>query len=334
MDRYLLVTIDSEEDMPRWRPEIKSTTKNINALPELHEFLTRHEVQPTYLVNQPVLAHDDSLKIIKRLANRGGCEIGAHLHSWNTPPLSETEKHGAATYLSGQDKAAKRAKLTQFTDLFQEKLGFRPSSYRAGRYGLCPDCVEILTDLRYQVDSSIAPLMDFRADGGPDYRSFDAHPFWFAQKNGGGKIMEVPVSIALVHRFPSQFQKLYFQIPNWTKLKGGMHRLNLARLLWLRPTTYSVREMRQLADHLLDNSGVPVLNIMFHSSEVYPGASPYNKTPNDVVMFYERLKEILRYLVGKRFLKSVTLSGFANICSSSRLNVRAISIHDDVCRTF
>jgi len=313
---YLIVTIDTEEDMPRWCPEKVTSTDNINNLPFLHDFLRRYGVQPTYLVNQPVLENNDSLNIIKGLAVEGGCEIGAHLHSWNTPPLTKIEKQGTATYLSGQEKDIKRAKLTYFTNLFHEKMGFFPTSYRAGRYGFCSDSVKILLDLGYQVDSSIAPLQDFSSDGGPCFKSFDAYPFWLSSIETG-KILEVPISISLVHNLPKFFEKFYFQIPNWTKIKGVMHRLNLARLLWLRPTTYSTKEMRQLADYLLDQKGVPVLNIMFHSSEVYPGATPYNRTENDVAMFYKRLGNIISYLVEEKSLKCRTLTGFAESCSKS-----------------
>ena len=325
---YLLVTIDTEEDMPKWRPEKVSSTENISKLPFLHAFLKQHGVQPTYLVNQPVLENNDSLNVVKGLAAEGGCEIGAHLHSWNTPPLSKIEKQGTATYLSRQEKAIKRAKLTHFTNLFHEKMGFFPTSYRAGRYGFCQDSAQILSELGYRVDSSIAPLIDFSSDGGPNFKSFDAHPFWFTNSEAN-KILEVPISISLVHNFPKYFEKFYFQIPNWTKIKGIIHRTNLARLLWLRPTTYSAKEMRQLADYLLDQEGVSFLNIMFHSSEVYPGATPYNKTENDVAMFYERLSNILGYLIESKFLKSCTLTGFEEICSKSEKKLKTISITEE-----
>ena len=41
---------------------------------------------------------------------------------------------------------------------------------------------------------------------------------------------------------------------------------------------------------------IPVANIIFHSSELLPGGSPYNTTPEDVDRFYESLETLLRYL--------------------------------------
>ncbi|MEE9263577.1 MAG: deacetylase, partial [Vicinamibacteria bacterium] len=36
--------------------------------------------------------------------------------------------------------------------------------------------------------------------------------------------------------------------------------------------------------------------IIFHSSELIPGGSPYNSTEEDVEIFYENLSTLLRFL--------------------------------------
>lgn len=310
---YLIVTIDTEEDMPNWRPQKITTTNNILSLPRLQKLFRKYSIAPTYLVNQPVLENDASLKVIRKLAQDEKCEIGAHLHSWNTPPLSVEEEQGQATYLSNQSFARKKEKIINFTGVFQQKLGFSPTSYRAGRYGFCNQSAMILAGLGYKVDSSIAPLMDFGADGGPNYREYTLQPFWIKTQSHR-KLLELPVTIDLVHRFPAQFPRLYFQIPDWTRLKGIFHRLNLARLLWLRPTTYTMQEMKQLAEHVLNRLQIPVINIMFHSSEVCSGASPYNRTEQDVEDFFVRLESILSYLISQKGLHSISLSKFAALC--------------------
>jgi len=311
---FLIVSIDTEEDMPNWRPQKTTTTNNILCLPRLQKLFRKYSIAPTYLVNQPVLENDASVNVIRQLAQDEKCEIGAHLHSWNTPPLSEEEEQGQATYLSNQSLARKKEKLKNFTKVFQQKLGFLPTSYRAGRYGFCSQSAMILSELGYTIDSSIAPLMDFGADNGPNFRGHTLQPFWL-KTQCHRKLLELPVTIDLVHRFPTQFPELYFQIPDWTKIKGVFHRLNFARLLWLRPTTYTVQEMKQLADHVLTRLQIPVINIMFHSSEICPGASPYNTTEQDVKEFFVRLETIFSYLMPQKKLHSVTLSEFASLCA-------------------
>ena len=92
--------------------------------------------------------------------------------------------------------------------------------------------------------------------------------------------------------------------------------MNLARLLWLRPSTNSFAEMKQIADYALDQLSMKVLVMMFHSSELYPGASPYNQTEQDVGFFVKRLEQIFYYLVNERGLIGITLSQFARLAST------------------
>lgn len=314
---YFIVSIDTEEDMPNWRPEKHTTLKNIQYLPRLHELFQKHSVVPTYLVDQPVLEDDHSLNVIRELATEKNCEIGAHVHSWNTPPQSADEKNRVATYLNTHKEIIQREKISNFTNLFQTKLGFAPLSYRAGRYGFDLHSAKILAELGYKVDSSIAPIMDFTADGGPNFKKSTLQPAWI-QKDNGPKILELPVTISLIHKFPQSFGETYFKIPAWSRIRGVLHRLNLARLLWLRPTTYTIGEMKQLADYVLDYLGIPVLNMMFHSSEVCSGTSPYNSTEKDVENFLERLDSILSYLLRTRNMQSVSMLDFAELCDSDR----------------
>lgn len=310
--RYLIVSIDTEEDMPEWRVERNVTTTNIQNLPILQSCFHKHCVKPTYLVTKPVLESHESLSIIHQLKGQG-CEIGAHLHSWNTPPITDQEKKRTATYLSNNTYEVKKAKLTSFTQVFFDKIGVYPTSYRAGRYGVCRESASILAELKYKIDSSVAPMMDFSNDGGPDFKKIGAVPFYIDGENGNN-ILEIPITIALVHRLPVKFETIYRKIPNWTKIKGLLYRTRIARLLWLRPTTYSILEMKQLADFILYRLNIPVLNIMFHSSEVCPGTSPYNKTQADVDKFLKRLDGILSYLVNDRNIQSITMTQFAEKC--------------------
>ena len=317
--KYLIVSIDTEEDMPHWRPERTLSTRNIRSLPKLQKLFTKHGIEPTYLVNQPVLENDDSLNVIRDIASSERCEIGAHLHSWNTPPITDEEKAGKATYLCNQSKDIIKRKLSGFTELFFDKIGHHPKSYRAGRYGFGGNSAQILAELGYKVDSSIAPMMNFGIDGGPNFRKYDPHPFWINESAENG-LIELPISISLVHRFPNIFTDFYFRIPEWSKIRGILHRLNIARLLWLRPTTYSFNEMKQLADFIVDRLKVPILNMMFHSSEACAGASPYNVSERDVEAFLGRMDAIFSYLINKKQMQSVTMTGFLKLCSSDRGN--------------
>jgi len=318
---YLIVTIDTEEDMPKWKPEPVTTVKNIQKLPQVNEIFQQYSVRPTYLVDRPVLSDEASCKIIQELKRRNNCEIGMHLHSWNTPPIMPEEEDGKATVLNLYSKEIQKQKIINLHNYFIRQLGIAPTSYRAGRYGITNESLEILAELGYQADSSIAPLRDYSDYGAPNFKNNNYKPFWI-KTSTGKNLLEVPITIALVTNFSESFKKIYFSIPGWTKIKGAMYRLNLARLIWLRPTNYNYREMRQVAEFIIKKEGCPIFNIMFHSSELYPGASPYNQNENHVAAFTDRLFKIIHFLIKERGIIGVTLSEFANLSEKLKYPIK------------
>jgi hypothetical protein len=86
---YLTVTVDTEED--NWgeftRPSY--TVENLGRLPRVQELFTRHGVRATYLISYPVASSACGVKILGRFREQGLCEIGAHPHSFSTPPFEE-----------------------------------------------------------------------------------------------------------------------------------------------------------------------------------------------------------------------------------------------------
>ena len=310
----LIISIDTEEDMPNWRPEKVITCKNITSLPRLHQLFKKYDLKPTYLITYPVLSDQISSDILKTIHKDGSCEMGAHLHAWNTPPLETKDRQLKASYLYDYPKAVQYKKLRTITDLFIERFGFAPASYRAGRYGFDSGSARILRELGYIVDSSIAPNWDLSKDGGPCYLDFPEFPYILSNSDikepGDSGLLEAPITIALVSLLPPAFKKIYHLIPNIARIKGVLNRLNIARITWLRPTNYSFLEMKQLVDFVC-KKGCNTLNLMFHSSEIVPGCSPYNRTQQDVAAFIQRLNNILDYLTGEKGVQGITLSSLA-----------------------
>jgi hypothetical protein len=66
--------------------------------------------------------------------------------------------------------------------------------------------------------------------------------------------------------------------------------------------------MLWLAEKLVSNKA-PLANIIFHSSELLPGGSPYNVTEADVERFYEALRTLLE-LLAKRGARGKTFREF------------------------
>jgi len=56
--------------------------------------------------------------------------------------------------------------------------------------------------------------------------------------------------------------------------------------------------------------GVPVLNVLFHSSEAIVGGSPYNRTDHELAAFLDRLERFLLFAVSELGATPVTFAEF------------------------
>ena len=91
--------------------------------------------------------------------------------------------------------------------------------------------------------------------------------------------------------------------------KRVLRTLGIARLQWLRPSDSSLDDMCALARRL-KHDRVPLLNLIFHSSEAIVGGSPYNRTGWELEQFIERLEQVLAYAVNDLGAIPVTFSEF------------------------
>jgi len=171
-----VVTVDTEEE-GLWNGEFRRTgytVENTRGIERFQKLCDRYGVRPTYLVDAPVVQDERSVVLLREINDDGRCEIGAHLHPWCNPPFEE-ELNERNSYLCNLPKSLQRAKIEWLTQTIEELFGQRPTSFRAGRYGLDIRGARILAELGYLVDSSVIPFSDFRADGGPD---FSDAPWW------------------------------------------------------------------------------------------------------------------------------------------------------------
>src|SRR5688572_19176636 len=92
---HITIGIDTEGDN-QWSMEsrLKPTYTNIYALPRIDELFQTCDARPTYLITYPVATEPKSAETIRRLAEGGRCEIGAHHHVWETPPCDPDEARG------------------------------------------------------------------------------------------------------------------------------------------------------------------------------------------------------------------------------------------------
>lgn len=167
----LVVTVDTEEE-GLWSGQfVRAGNRAENValgLPRFQELCKRYGIKPTYLIDAPVLEDRQAVDLLRSLVERDGCEIGAHLHPWCTPPF---EEHITAktTFLCNLEPRLQRAKMEWLTEQVQNVVGVRPTSFRAGRYGIGPVALRALQDLGYVSDSSVLPFADYSSIGGPNF---------------------------------------------------------------------------------------------------------------------------------------------------------------------
>ena len=309
----LLVGIDTEGDN-QWDVAAREhqTFENIYALPALHSLFERHGVRPTYVVTWPVATDERSQQVLKFLLLRGNCEIGAHHHAWETPPCTpdDVKRHAYASTLPLEQFEAQLAELTA---AITRAVGERPVSYRSGRFGFDASHVAALEREGYLVESSVAPLFNEARKGGPDFVEAPLTPYFLAYDSavtpGTSRVLELPCSAMLDRDVPAPVAHAYARAPFPYTTRRVLRKLGVARIDWLRPSYSSLEAMCGLARRLA-HAGVPVLNMLFHSSEAIVGGSPYNRTDGELEAFLDRLDRFLAFATGELGARPVTFREF------------------------
>jgi hypothetical protein len=310
---YLLVGIDTEGDN-QWSAEarVNQRFENIYALPALHALFRRHNVRPTYLITHPVARDPRSAEVLRGFLAEGHSEIGAHHHAWETPPCTadDVTRHPYALSLPERQFTEQVASLG---DAINEAVGQRPWSYRSGRFGFSVAHVPVLEKAGYRVESSIAPLFYEAHKHGPDFVSAPNTPYFLSYDDatapGSSNLLEVPVSAGLHRRMPAWLQHQWARAPwNYTT-KRILRKAGLARLMWLRPSYSSLDDMCALARRLKEDR-VPVLNVIFHSSEIIVGGSPYNRNTEELAAFFDRLDRFFDFAMNRLGAVPVTFTEF------------------------
>lgn len=264
-DIYLLVTIDTEED--NWGcMQQQYSVENIQSIPKVQNIFDSFGIRPIYLCNTTVVVDPVSIKILKAIFKQGKCDIGTHLHPWNSPPIKEnlSEFNSHLKNLPGE---LIKAKLDNLTKRIIEEFGIQPVIFRAGRWGLGENVVNALVELGYNIDTSVTPFTSWESYGkGTDFSSSPFKPYITHLDHGIAKvaaresnILEVPVSIGF-NRIPFPFWFSVYDIIGKSPLRklrliGLLDRSRLLQKIWLSPEFNNATEMLSLSNQLL-NQGV------------------------------------------------------------------------------
>jgi hypothetical protein len=245
-------------------------------------------VRPTYVLDYPVSSTPEGYEFIRDLHRSGACEIGAHLHPWDSPPLVEqvTDEN---SYPGNLPFELEREKLIRLTHSIEENVGVRPRIYKAGRYGVGRATARILAELGYEIDASVVPGTDLTGQLGPDFSHCRASPYWFGRDPA---LLEIPLSIGYTGLFAESGTVAYRLTMN-ERLKalhvpGILARLGLVERITLTPEGISFDEQRRLTRALL-RKGHRVFSFAYHSPSLAPGNTPYVRSAADLGAFLRRI---------------------------------------------
>lgn len=314
-----ILTIDTEGDN-QWDHGRGLSVENIRFVPRFQALCEKYSIRPTYLVTSEVCNDVFAREIFTGYASAGTAEVGAHLHSWTTPPFLDKDgyrfndiNHAFATELP-EDLLSQKVK--NLTDQIETSFGKHPSSFRSGRFGFDEKLAGILADNGYLVDSSITPFSRWSVNkgmpdgkGGPDFihADFLPHRYNFANKS----LIEIPVTI-LPTRFPlnrnHSLARYYFSNVDRNLILRVFRKLFYRNQpLWLRPLIWMDSKLFAELINEAHRINLPCLVMMFHSSELMPGCSIYRKDKDEIEKLYRTLDQFFVSLF-ERNIGSVTLT--------------------------
>ena len=324
--KKFIITIDTEEDNWGSFAAPSFTTENIQRIPYLQMIFDNFNVKPTYLVTYPITTDQRSVSILKNILDAGKCEIGAHCHPWNTPPFEE-EKNARNSMLSNLPSDLQLKKLTALHETISNNFGIEPISFRAGRFGFDTEVAKNILKLGYKIDTSVTPFVDWSSYHGPNFSEYGWQPFRFPKdnistKNINHQLLEVPATIDFI---PCDIKvvKLFYKIlsrktNNSLKLKRFFSRIKLLQKIWLSPEMdTSTMEINLIKNLLM--KGCKIFNMVFHSTSLLFGLSPFVRDRNDERKFFDNIKKVSLFFKDKE-IASIKLSDVLEIHEPSDPN--------------
>ena len=277
------VFVDTEEEFDWSQPRSRSSTSTsaMRHLPEFQTLMDAHGVVPTYLVDYPIVDNPASIDVLQTMISGGNCRIGTQLHPWVNPPFEE-EIVTHNSFAGNLPIELERAKLLALTDKIEAAVNVRPTVYRAGRYGVGPNTSRLLVEAGYKVDTSVRPLFDYSAEGGPNFLRHIARPYWAGPD---ASLLELPLSVTYTGTLRRYGRWLSSDRTKNIRRIGGMSRSGMLSRVALTPEAMPIDDVKRGIEAMI-RDGHQFLSFSFHSPSLAPGHTPYVRTSADLTNFY------------------------------------------------
>lgn len=296
----LLVVIDTEEEFDWAKPHNRQNTsvKSMAQVEVAQRIFDEYKISPIYVIDYPVASQPEGFGPLAPIVKTGRCQIGTHIHPWVNPPYTE-EINSINSYIGNLPRPLVEAKMQALRNVITENLGVTPVIFKAGRYGISRDALEIIAKQGYEVDCSTAPGFDYRSDGGPDFVDSCLDSFWCGPEE---KILSIPTTGAFTglwqwkagvfHQFCTEGLPLRLHLP------GIFARLHIHDQLRLTPEGFTWQEHRKLTRFLLAR-GVRTFTFSFHSPSLEPGNTVYVKSASELQTFLDAFRRYFDYFFGE-----------------------------------
>lgn len=309
-----IVTIDTEEDDWAGGRATGSPVSNVAHVPAFQSLCDRYGVRPTYLLTYPITQDADAAKVFRALAARGACEIGMHCHPWNTPPFEESLTD-ANSMLCNLPAELQLKKIHTLDQAIRERVGACPVSFRAGRWAYSAQIARHLVGLGYKVDTSVTPYVNWGYQHGPDFTDYPVHPYrvqpaQIHAPSHNGPLLEIPATIGLLGWSSPLAVKVWKAVSrgNLAAFKGAgvLATLGIVRKVWLSPEVVDGPTMISLMAQLR-RQGHQCFNMVFHSSSLKAGLTPFVRTASEEARLLRRVESVFQY-VRSEGMRPVTLA--------------------------
>ncbi len=296
--KNFLVSVDTEGDnLWRWHYGDPITTENTNYIMRFQELCEKYGFIPTYLTNYEMAADDKFVKLFRKKAQQGKCEIGMHLHAWNSPPEYKLDNiYGGQPFITEYPKEIIFEKHKFLKNYLENRFELPVITYRSGRWATNDILFKVLEEIGIKVDCSVTPGIDhshnkgMSVSGGNNYKKFSNKPYMLRDD-----LIEIPMTTTLKRVFGG------------SSLKNKLRNSIKGKSLWLRP---AVLNFRELSEFLKFNecSGNDYAQFMIHSSELMPNGSPYFKNEDAIEQLYLTTEKFFEF-VSKNY-KAISIGNY------------------------
>ncbi len=320
--RFFVVTVDTECDKGlNWRTQRPIRCWNVieDTPRRFHSAILQLGIAPTYLLSAEVIRDEEAAAVLQALPGRP--EFGTHLHGEYVEPEPRWDAEGTYTMQCEYSAELERAKLQRLTELFRERFGRAPLSFRAGRYGISGRTIPMLEALGYRVDSSVTPYKWWA----PSVRFTTAPPFPYYpsphdvnEPLESGAIVEIPVGVlpGLFGRLPRRWRQRfnpYHPVMAWILRRWNRSVYDIRPRLFYAAFT-PLRELLLTVEwysHLAEKRERDIALVMTcHSCEFRPGANPYFHTEAQCQRFVDTMCRVAEYALRRGFV-AATLADVA-----------------------